>query len=119
MAPSEQDRGRRIVTLLPGLGLLLVLAGPALFLQERLLVSGKTVVSGVAIAILLGVLLRNLVGLPEACKPGVSLAVKRLLRIGVALRRAQLSLRQLLETGGAALLVAAVSFTLISRLGIG
>jgi uncharacterized integral membrane protein (TIGR00698 family) len=101
-----------VVALLPGLGLLLLLAGPAIFLQERLLVSGRTVVSGVAIAILLGVLLRNLVGLPEVCKPGVSLAVKRLLRIGIALLGAQLSLRQLLETGGAALAVVAACILL-------
>lgn len=101
-----------MVEVAPGLGLLVLLAGPALLLQASLTVSGKTVVSAVAIAIVLGLLLRNLVGLPAVCQPGVSLAVKRLLRIGVALLGAQLSLGQVLQTGGRALLVVAACIVL-------
>lgn len=97
---------------LPGLGLLLALAAPAMLIQHQITVSGRTVVSAVAIAIVIGVLLRNLVGLPEACKPGVSLAVKRLLRIGIALLGAQLSLGQVLRTGGKAVVVVAACILL-------
>lgn len=96
----------------PGLALLLALAAPAMFLQQVVTVSGKTVLSGVAIAIVLGVLLRNLWGLPEPCKPGVGFAVKRLLRVGIALLGAQLSLAQVLRTGGTAVLVVAVCIVL-------
>lgn len=101
-----------MVTYLPGLGLLLALAAPAMLIQHQITVSGRTVVSAVAIAIVIGVLLRNLVGLPEACKPGVSLAVKRLLRIGIALLGAQLSLGQVLRTGGKAVVVVAACILL-------
>jgi len=94
------------------LGLLLALAAPAMLIQHQITVSGRTVVSAVAIAIVMGVLLRNLVGLPEACKPGVSLAVKRLLRIGIALLGAQLSLGQVLRTGGKAVVVVAACILL-------
>jgi len=52
------------------------------------------------------------VALPDACKPGVSLAVKRLLRIGIALLGAQLSLAQVLRTGGKAVLVVAACIVL-------
>jgi uncharacterized integral membrane protein (TIGR00698 family) len=97
---------------LPGLALLLTIAVPAMLIQYQITVSGRTVVSAVAIAIVIGVLLRNLVGLPEACKPGVSLAVKRLLRIGIALLGAQLSLGQVLRTGGTAVLVVALCIVL-------
>lgn len=104
--------GARVVRHLPGLGLLLAIAVPAMLIQHRITVSGRTVVSAVAIAIVIGVLLRNLVGLPEACKPGVSLAVKRLLRVGIALLGAQLSLGQVLRTGGKAVLVVAACIVL-------
>ena len=101
-----------VVRYLPGLGLLLALAAPAMLIQHQITVSGRTVVSAVAIAIVMGVVLRNLVGLPEACKPGVSLAVKRLLRIGIALLGAQLSLGQVLRTGGKAVVVVAACILL-------
>jgi len=101
-----------VVRHLPGLGLLLAIAAPAMLVQNQITVGGRTVVSAVAIAIVIGVLLRNLVGLPEACKPGVSLAVKRLLRIGIAFLGAQLSLGQVLRTGGKAVLVVAVCIVL-------
>jgi uncharacterized integral membrane protein (TIGR00698 family) len=70
------------------------------------------VVSAVVVAIVMGVLLRNLVGLPAACTPGVTFAVKRLLRVGIALLGAQLSLGQVLSTGGAAVLVIALCIVL-------
>lgn len=102
----------RVRRYLPGLTLLAALAAPAMLIQSRITVGGRTVVSAVAIAIVVGVLLRNLVGLPEACKPGVTFAVKRLLRIGIALLGAQLSLGQVLRTGGAAVLVVALCIVL-------
>jgi uncharacterized integral membrane protein (TIGR00698 family) len=106
---SEKSGIRQYV---PGLALLVGIAAPALFAQHQITVSGKTVVSAVAIAIVIGVLLRNLVGLPGACKSGVSLAVKRLLRVGIALLGAQLSLGQLLSTGGTAVFVVATCIVL-------
>jgi uncharacterized integral membrane protein (TIGR00698 family) len=104
--------GASIAKHLPGLALLLAIAAPAMLVQSQITVSGRTVVSAVAIAIVIGVLFRNLIGLPDACKPGVSLAVKRLLRIGIALLGAQLSLGQVLRTGGKAVVVVALCIVL-------
>jgi len=104
--------GASVAKYLPGLALLLAIAAPAMLAQNQITVSGRTVVSAVAIAIVIGVLLRNLAGLPDACKPGVSLAVKRLLRIGIALLGAQLSLGQVLRTGGKAVVVVALCIVL-------
>src|SRR5512147_1158527 len=104
--------GASIATHLPGLALLVAIAAPAMLVQSQITVSGRTVVSAVAIAIVIGVLLRNLVGLADACKPGVGLAVKRLLRIGIALLGAQLSLGQVLRTGGRAVVVVALCIVL-------
>jgi uncharacterized integral membrane protein (TIGR00698 family) len=106
------ERPSGIGQYVPGLALLAAIAAPALFVQQQIIVSGKTVASAVAVAIVLGVLLRNLVGLPAACKSGVSLAVKRLLRVGIALLGAQLSLGQVLSTGATALFVVAACIVL-------
>jgi uncharacterized integral membrane protein (TIGR00698 family) len=83
-----------------------------MLIQHQIIVSGRTVVSAVAVAIVIGVLLRNLLGLPETCKPGVGFAVKRLLRVGIALLGAQLSLGQVLRTGGKAVVVVALCIVL-------
>jgi uncharacterized integral membrane protein (TIGR00698 family) len=91
--------------LVPGFGLILLISIPAWIIQNQITVNGKTVVSAVAIAIILGIAVRNLVGVPETCRPGTSFAVKRLLRIGIALMGAQLSVAQVLTTGAAAVLV--------------
>jgi uncharacterized integral membrane protein (TIGR00698 family) len=97
---------------LPGLALLLVIALPALALQQAVIVGGKAVLSAVAIAIVLGILLRNLWGMPEACRAGVGLGAKRLLRIGIALMGAQLSAGQVLHTGARAVLIVATCILL-------
>jgi len=96
----------------PGLLLALAIAGPAMFLQAQITVSGKPLVSAVAIAIVLGIVVGNLIGLPEACRPGTAFAVKRLLRAGIVLLGAQLSLAQVLHTGGRAVLVVALCIVL-------
>ncbi len=97
---------------LPGLALILAIAIPAGFIQRQITVNGKEVVSAVAIAIILGILIRNLIGIPDACKPGTSFAVKRILRIGIALMGAQLSLGQVLKTGAASVVVVAICIAL-------
>ena len=112
MSGARGSGWRGLPEVLPGLGLLLLLAVPAFWLQERITVSGKPVVSAVALVILFGLTLRNTVGLPARCKPGAGFAVKRLLRIGIALMGAQLSLGEVFRGGGQALLIIALCITL-------
>jgi uncharacterized integral membrane protein (TIGR00698 family) len=97
---------------IPGFGLILAISLPAWFIQDQITVNGKTVISAVAIAILMGILIRNLIGIPEGCKLGTSFTVRRLLRIGIALMGAQLSLGQVLSTGATAVLVVATCIVL-------
>ena len=102
-----QRRGNRLFGLagqsLPGLALALAiaLAGqlaaglPALLagLVERSTGPALTTpISPILVAILLGLLVRNTVGLPSVYEPGLQLALKRILRIGVALLGIRLSL---------------------------
>ena len=96
----------------PGFALILAIALPARFIQSQVTVNEKEVVSAVAIAIILGILIRNLVSIPDSCKPGTSFAVKRILRIGIGLMGAQLSLGQVLKTGATSVLVVAICIVL-------
>lgn len=75
------------------LALLLALAGeylatiiaPALGLQ-------KGSISGIMMAILLGILVNNLFKLPEALRPGIKFSVQRILRLGIVLLGIRLSI---------------------------
>ena len=89
---------------IPGLLLILGISIPAMAIQRQIVVNGKEVVSAVAAAIVLGILIRNVLGVPEACRAGTSLAVKRILRVGIALMGAQLSLMQVLQSGARSLI---------------
>ncbi|AFY93387.1 YeiH family protein [Chamaesiphon minutus] len=73
------------------------------------------VFSPLIIAILLGIILRNTLGMPAYCQPGVSFAMKRLLRLAIVLLGMQLSLTQVLAIGirGIGLIIV----TLVSTFG--
>jgi uncharacterized integral membrane protein (TIGR00698 family) len=97
-----------VLKLFPGFALILAIAIPARLVQSLITVAGKEVVSAVAIAIVAGILIRNVLGLSGTYRPGTAFAVKRILRVGIGLMGAQLSLAQVLQTGGSSLLVVAV-----------
>jgi uncharacterized integral membrane protein (TIGR00698 family) len=82
--------------LLPGVALAAACAflGAALAQWIGVSVLGftRTPLSPILMAILLGLLLRNVAGLPSVYEAGVSLCLKRVLRIGVALLGIRLSL---------------------------
>ena len=66
-------------------------------------------VSALMIAIVLGMLLRNTVGLPAACAPGIRFSLRRILRFAIVLLGFQLSARQIAEVGGMGLFVVVVT----------
>jgi uncharacterized integral membrane protein (TIGR00698 family) len=78
-------------------------------------------ISALMIAIVLGMLVRNTIGVPAVCAPGVRFALRRILRFAVVLLGFQLSGRQILEVGGTGLLVVAATlgaaFTFTTWLG--
>jgi uncharacterized integral membrane protein (TIGR00698 family) len=83
-------------TLLPGVGIALGLAilgrGVAEWAGISLLGFEKTPFSPIVLAILVGLLIRNAVGLPRVYEVGLALCLKRILRVGVALLGIRLSL---------------------------
>lgn len=67
--------------------------------------------SPLLVAILLGVLARNLFRLPAVLEPGVDFAAKRLLRAGVVLLGLQLSLREVIAMGPGVIVLVMVVVT--------
>jgi uncharacterized integral membrane protein (TIGR00698 family) len=84
--------------LMPGLGLAVGLAYLSYLLAgvlgERIISdpTGRSPISPILVAIVLGLVLRNLIGLPAGYDRGLHLCLKKILRIGVALLGIRLSL---------------------------
>ncbi len=92
----------RIPQLIPGVVLasvvVLVAAGLAELTDAALGFDG--LVSFILVAIVLGMVIRNTVGLDERFSPGVQFALKKLLRLGIILLGIRLSIPDVLEIGG-------------------
>lgn len=72
----------------------------------------KSPLSPILVGVVLGLLLRNLIGLPQAFEKGLTFCVKRLLRVGVGLLGLRLSLGMAGEIGLQALPIVLCSITL-------
>lgn len=86
------------MTILPGLLLALVLAVAGQFLSEfigvELMGLPKSPISAIMMAILLGILIRNTMSLPERFRPGIRFGLVRVLRFGIVLLGIRLSLSE-------------------------
>lgn len=106
----------------PGLllAILLALLASALAAGERA-VSGQTFIEPLVLALLLGVVARNLLRSPVRFGPGTTFAAKQLLEVGVALLGAAVDLRQMFAAGPAlaALVLAGVAGGLAVSYGAG
>lgn len=93
----------------PGLALSAGLAGTAMLLRE---ITGLTALNPVVVALVLGIAVRAAAGAPRQLAPGVSFAVRPVLRAAIVLLGSQVTLQQLLSVGGGALLLAFASVAL-------
>jgi uncharacterized integral membrane protein (TIGR00698 family) len=87
------------------------LIGEALLSAGILPAGSASPISGIFVAILLGILIRNVFGLPDIFKIGIGFAVKYALRAGIILLGLRLSLTEALKLGawGLPLIVACIS----------
>jgi uncharacterized integral membrane protein (TIGR00698 family) len=84
-----------MMNVIPGLLVAFALAVAGNLLADRLALSlglGAGAISGIMVAILLGLALGNLFKLPATLKPGIGFAVKRVLRLGIVLLGLKLSI---------------------------
>lgn len=102
-SPGGDGWLRGFARLLPGLALTALVAAAGLWasqwLGEQVLGFEKSPISGIMMAILIGLALGNLVALPGALRPGVQFSVKKVLRLGIILLGIRLGLADVLRLG--------------------
>ncbi|GAB4573920.1 MAG: YeiH family protein [Anaerolineae bacterium] len=101
--------------LLPGLALTALVAWAGLWssdwLGEQVLGFEKSPISGIMMAILIGLALGNLRPLPAALQPGIKFSVKRVLRLGIILLGIRLGLADVLRLGALGIPLIALCIT--------
>ena len=94
---------RPIAEVIPGLALTVAVAWIGLQLAELvgkdLMQLPRSPLSGISMAILVGLALGNLVNLPRVFQPGIKFGLKEVLRIGIILLGLRLSLGDVLKLG--------------------
>lgn len=104
----------------PGWALMLLVATASTFLSRLVKVGGKHPVESVILAILLGMLLRNLNLVPKPCLPGIK-AFEKVLILGIVLIGASLDFRTIGSQGSNMLIIIlttmVIGFSLIYFLG--
>ncbi|MEA3337488.1 MAG: putative sulfate exporter family transporter [Chloroflexota bacterium] len=92
-----------ILRLIPGLLAAALLAWVSVWLSEytgtALMGFRKSPISAVTMAILLGMLIGNLVSLPAVLKPGLTFAMKKVLRLGIIMLGIRLSVMSVFKLG--------------------
>jgi uncharacterized integral membrane protein (TIGR00698 family) len=113
-SPLLTGPGRAALAIAPGLLLTSAVAASAYGLRQ---LPGMATFSPMILAILIGIAVHNLVGIPAIARPGVTFGLRRLLRIAIVLLGLQLTVTQVIEVGGrgigiiAATLLATFAFT--------
>jgi uncharacterized integral membrane protein (TIGR00698 family) len=102
----------RVPALVPGVALSATVVVAAVVIADGIneLVGVSGLVSSILVAIVLGMVVRNTVGLADVFAPGVAYSLKKLLRLGIILLGIRLSLIDVLEIGlfGVPIVVGAV-----------
>jgi len=98
---------RAIVALVPGVALAALVAFLGIQASEwigvALLGFSRTPISGIMMAIIIGMIIRNAVALPSTFKPGIQFSLKFILRLGIILLGIRLSLGDVFRLGSLAL----------------
>lgn len=94
--PDIPSRERTSGGIWPGILLTSGIAGCAIVFRR---IPGMTIFSPMTLAVLLGMVFRNLVGLPSRARPGIKFAFHPILRFAIILLGLQLTISQIEEVG--------------------
>ncbi|MFZ5945460.1 MAG: YeiH family protein [Bacillota bacterium] len=108
-------------TIVPGLLLAALLGYFSEFIHGIIIIGGQKPVSGVIIAILLGILIKNTIGVGEIFQKGITFALKNVLKGAIILLGLSLSFITVVTTGFKALsiILICVTFAIITTYYIG
>ena len=92
----------RVPALIPGVVLATVVVAAAVGLAELInaALGFDGLVSFILLAIVVGMIVRNTVGLSDVFSPGVAFSLKKLLRLGIVLLGIRLSVLDVVKAGG-------------------
>lgn len=107
--------------IVPGLLLAFIIGYASEFLHDMIVIGGQKPVSGVIIAIVLGILIKNTVGVGEVFQPGITFSLQKVLKAAIILLGIKLSFIAVITTGAKALtiIVICVAFALTITYFIG
>jgi uncharacterized integral membrane protein (TIGR00698 family) len=108
-AHPQHRRSAQVAGIVPGLLLTAAIAGSAFALRQ---VPGAGLFSPMILAIVIGIAFHNLVGTPARARPGVAVALRRLLRLAIILLGLQLTVAQVMQVGAGG--IAVIALTLIA-----
>ena len=94
--------------IIPGL---LLTAGVAILAEYLKKIPSLSLFSSLIIAIILGIILKNTIGVSQIFKPGIAFSLKRILRLSIILLGLRLSLPQILAVGPVGLVIVFVTLT--------
>ncbi|MEG6523731.1 YeiH family protein [Desulfotomaculum sp. 1211_IL3151] len=98
-------------SIVPGMILAFVIAYVSEFIHKSIVIGGQKPISGVIIAILLGMLVKNTVGVNKLFEPGINFAMKKVLKAAIFLLGLGLSFITVVTTGSKALMIIVVCVT--------
>ena len=96
-------------SIIPGL---LLAAGLAILADSLKRIPSLSLFSSLIIAIILGIIVKNTIGVPQIFRPGIAFSLKRILKLSIILLGLRLSLSQILAVGPVGLTI--VFTTLVS-----
>jgi len=95
--------GKELLELLPGLALTAIVAWLGVrsseWIGQDLMGFSKSPISGIMMAIVMGLLLGNIFSLPQVFRPGIQFSLKKILRLGIILLGIRLSIGDALRLG--------------------
>ena len=109
--PSQSSWTGYLKDISPGFLLCVILGALARYIHLKYVPEQLFIFNHVLIAILLGLILRNLVGIPRAFSNGIEFSTRICLYIGIVLLGASLNLYEIFSVGSAAIFMVAVSIT--------
>src|SRR5262249_19332569 len=98
--------GEQLRAIGPGLPLVAAIVGAAFAVRQ---LPGLAVLSPMIASIVIGIAVRNTIGMPAQARPGVAFSARKLLRLGIILLGLQLTASQIVEVGAVGLAILALS----------
>jgi uncharacterized integral membrane protein (TIGR00698 family) len=114
--PGDNARGTlfsTLATIVPGLTIIILLA-----LLARVATRFTGAIPDVVLALLAGIVIRNMVGLPTSARPGIAFTMRYILRAAIILLGAGLSLAAVVRTGASTLVLVLACCVIAIGLGL-